>query len=603
MKRGGFFHEMSRRRVWQVAGAYIVLGWVGVEIVLETFPMLGFPDWVPMVVVVLAYAGFPVVVVLAWIFDITRHGVVVTPRLDAEAEAGEGPPARVVMQPRPALLAGVFGAGMLVALVAFGAYSAFQPLVGVRPETIQAIAVLPFTDMSAEQDQQHFADGVAEELINRLGRIGDLRVAARTSSFEFRDKIATLDEIGRRLSVDAVVEGSIRREGDRLRVTVELVDVATGFQIWAERYDRTVDDVFAIQDEISEAIVDALRLHLMPEASRLAGGTDNLRAHDAYLLGLARWHGRTEEDLLRARDFFLQAIAEDEGYALAHAGLALTYATLPIYTDFPADEAVEEGYAAAARALALNAHLAEAHAAIGQIAQGLEWNLVAAEVAYRRALEFQPSYATGHQWYAETLMVLGRLGEARREVDRALELDPLSLAARYVKAYLLAVERDYVGARAGFLRILEQNPQYVFAQKGLVMLCLAAGCPEDAIPAAHAAYPGAAAHMVETVIRAVDDPGARRAALAGLRSMDGTLPAMELALFHAALEDREGALALLNRTFQAGGDPLLPLFLVHPLFDGVRGEPVYRRIADALGAEAPAARLASRRPPARTPSG
>jgi adenylate cyclase len=592
MKRGGFFHELGRRRVWQVAGAYIILGWVGVEIALETFPLLGIPDWVPQAVVILAYVGFPVVVVLAWLFDITPQGVVLTPKLSQDPADDEGRPVRVVVQPRPALLAGVFGAGMLVALVAFGAYSAFNPVGGVRPEQIQSIAVLPFSDLSAGQDQQHFADGIAEELINRLGRIGELRVAARTSSFEFKGGGATLSEIGRRLNVDAVVEGSLRREGDRLRLTVELVDVATGFQIWSERYDRTIDDIFAIQDEISAAIVEALRLQLMPEASRLGAGTANLRAHDAYLLGIARWHARTEQDLLRARDYFLQAVAEDEDYALAHAGLALTYAVLPIYTDVPPDVAMEEGYAAAARALAQNAHLAEAHAAIGQIAQVLEWNLVGAEVAYLRALEAQPSYATGHQWYAETLLIMGRLAEAGRAIDRALELDPLSVAARYVKAHLLTVERDYPRARAGFLRMLEQNPDYRFGQAGLVLLCLAADCPGDGARAARVAYPAPLADAILRVVTARSDRAARPGALAGLRGVRDQLPPVHLALYHAALDDRAEALRILDEAYRARMDPLLPLFLVHPLFDGLRGEPRFREIVESIGVEAPGARLA-----------
>jgi TolB-like protein/tetratricopeptide (TPR) repeat protein len=594
MERGGFFYEMRRRRVWQVAGAYIVLGWVFVEIVLETFPMLGFPDWVPMAVVVLAYVGFPVVVVLAWLFDITAQGVVLTPKLVPDAVTDEAQPARVVVQGRPALMAGVFGAGILVALVGFGAYSAYQPMDGVRAEMIQAVAVLPFVDLSMEQDQQHFADGVAEELINRLGRIGELRVAARTSSFEFRGGGATLTEIGRRLNVDAVVEGSIRRDGDRLRVTVELVDIATGFQIWSGSYNRTMDDIFAIQDEISDAIVEALSLHLMPESSRLGAGTQNIRAHDAYLLGLARWHARTEADLLRARDYFQQAIAEDEDYALAHAGLALTYAILPIYTDFSPEQAMEAGYTAASRALALNAHLAEAHAAIGQIAQGLEWNLVAAEVAYRRALEYQPSYATGHQWYAETLLVMGRLTEARHHADRALELDPLSVSARYVRAYLMAVERDFSGARAGFVRLLEQNPDFAFGQMGLVLLCLVADCPEDGRRAARAAYPAPVADVMVQVIDARSDRSLRPAALKGLSTLGDEHSPTQLALFHAALGDREGALALVARVQRAGGDPLLPLMLVHPLFDEIRGEPAFRRAAEAIGVEAPSSRLAAR---------
>jgi TolB-like protein/Flp pilus assembly protein TadD len=594
MKRGGFFYEMRRRRVWQVAGAYIVLGWVGVEIVLETFPLLGFPDWVPMAAVIAAYVGFPVVVVLAWLFDITPHGVVLTPSLPAESEATGADPVRVVIQPRPALLAGVFGAGMVVALVGLGAYSAFHPpLQAFRPESIQAIAVLPFTDLSADRDQQYFADGLAEELINRLGRIDELRVAARASSFELHG-IASLAEVGRRLNVDAVVEGSLRRDGDRLRVAVELVDVATGFQIWAERYDRTMDDLFTIQDDISDAIVDALRLHLRPEASRLSAGTSNLRAHDAYLLGLARWHGRTEQDLLRARAFFQQAVDEDDRFALAYAGLALTYAILPIYTAYPSDIAMEEGYAAAARALSLNAHLAEAHAALGQIAQGLEWNLVAAEVAYRRALESQPSYATGHQWHAETLLMMGRLSEARREIGRALELDPLSVAARFIHAYVLTLERDYDAARASLSTLLRQSPEYTFGHVGWVLLSLAAGSPGDAVAAASAAYPAPTAAVVHQVLAAAADPALRSDALRRLRADHGEIPAIQRALYHAALNDRAGALDLVEAVFADRDDPLLPLFLVHPLFDRLRSEPRFRRVADAIGIEAPAARLALR---------
>lgn len=592
MKRGGFFYEMRRRRVWQVAGAYIVLGWVGVEIVLETFPLLGAPDWVPMAAVILAYVGFPVTLVLAWVFDITAQGLVVTPAL-GEDTADVTQPVRVIVQPRPGMMAGVFGAGIIVALVGFGAYAAFNPGATVRPESIQAVAVLPFTDLSADRDQQHLADGVAEELINRLGRIAELRVAARTSSFEFREAGAGLDEIARRLNVDAIVEGSIRRDGDRLRINVELVDVATGFQIWSGRYDRMVDDIFAIQDEISDAIVDALSLHLVPESSRLAAGTASLRAHDAYLLGLARWHARTAPDLLRAREYFQQAIVEDDRYALAHAGLALTYAVLPLYTDVSPDLAMDEGYAAAARALALDAHVAEAHAAIGQIAQGLEWNLVGAEVAYRRALAAAPSYATGHQWYAETLLMMGRLAEARREVDRALELDPLSVAARYVKAYLLTVERDFEGARAGFVRMLDQNPDFAFGQTGLVLLCLVAACDDDGRAAAALAYDEPMAGAVLGVIDARSDPSLRPASLQRLRALAASAPPVELALFHAALGDGPGALDLLVRAYEGRGDPLLPLFLVHPLFDTIRGEAAFRRIASGIGIEAPRSRVAA----------
>lgn len=595
MQGGGFFSELQRRRVWRVAGAYILVVWMAVEIVLETFPLFGLPEWIARVVVVLAFAGFPVTLLLAWVFDITPQGVIRTPSYDdaaSENAASENAavdrslPERLT---RPVHMAGVFGAGIIVALVGFGAYSAFSPRTMVEPSAIESIAVLPFSDLSQNGDQGYFAEGVAEELINRLARVGDLRVAARTSSFSFRDRDVGLDEIAARLAVDAVVEGSVRRSGDQLRVTVELVDAATGFQMWAEKYDRTVDDIFAIQDEIATAIVDALQVHLAPGASTLRAGTDNVRAHDAYLLGLSRWHARTRGDLLRALDYFEEAIQQDGSYAPAYAGIALTYAVLPVYTDTPAEVAAERGSQAAARALALDAHNAEAHAAIGQIAQGLEWNLEAAEIAYRRALEFQPNYGTGHQWYAETLLMMGRLEEARIEVERALAVDPMSVAARKILAYLQMVRRDFTQARATYTRLTTEHPQYEPGQTGLLQLCLAADCHREAESAARAAYPPNVARVILQVIAADRTPARRDAAVAALAELDGVMRPAELALYHAALGNRTGAIERIEQSYDLGEDPFLPLLLVHPLFDPLRREPRFTEIAGALAVEAPLA--------------
>ncbi len=574
----------------RVAGGYVLVVWMAVEIVVETFPLLGAPEWVPRAVVVMAFVGFPVTVLLAWVFDVTPEGVVRTQSLD-DTDVNPARRAPVVIQAGPARLAGVFGAGMLVALVGFGAYSMVNPGALVRPESIQSIAVLPFNDLSPGQDQEYFADGVTEELINRLGRLQEIKVAGRASSFAFRNRDLGLDAIGQQLGVEAVVEGSVRRDGDQLRVTVELVDVSSGFQIWSDSYDRTVDDIFAIQDDIATAIIDALRVQLVPGTSRLRAGTSSVRAHDAYLLGLARWHARTEDDLLRALEYFRQAVEEDDSYAPAHAGLALTYAVLPAYTDFPVEEAAERGSAEAARALALNAQLAEAHAAIGQIAQSLEWNLEAAEMAYTRALEFQPNYATGHQWYAETLLMMGRLSEAQRELDIAMSLDPLAVAARNVKAYLQVVRREFEPARATYRSLLDDNPGYVVGHTGLVLLCLVTDCPDDALAAARAAYPPAVAAVIQDVVRARYDPTQRDAALEQLNSLDGSLTPSHLALYHIALDDREGALDRLEDTYADGADPNLPFFLVHPLFDPLRRDPRFETIADGLGVEAPLASL------------
>ena len=594
MNAGSLFSELKRRRVWRVAGGYVLVVWMAVEIVVETFPLLGAPDWVPRVVVILAFVGFPITVLLAWLFDITPDGVVRTQSRD-EVDAGTDPdPSRVVVQAGPARLAGVFGAGILVALVGFGAYSMVNPRAVVRPESIQSIAVLPFADLSAAGDQAYFADGVTEELINRLARLEEIRVAGRTSSFAFRGRDASLEEIADRLGVEAVVEGSLRRDGDQLRVSVELVDVATGFQIWSESYDRTVDDIFAIQDDIATAIVDALRVQLVPGTSRLRAGTSSVRAHDAYLLGLARWHTRTETDLLRALDYFQQAVEEDESYAPAHAGLALTYAVLPAYTGYPVAEAADRGSQEAARALALNAQLAEAHAAIGQIAQALEWNLDAAEMAYERALEFQPNYATAHQWYAESLIMMGRLSEAQYELDRAESLDPLAVAIRHTRAYLYVARRELDAARGAYERLLADNPGYALGHSGLVLLCLVEDCHDEARLAARAAFPPDVARVITQVIDADADPALRVPALRALDTLDGGLTAAHRALYYAALGDGAGALDRLEQAYEEGADPNFLFYLIHPLFDGIRRDARLEAITGGLGVEAPFAGLPPR---------
>ena len=585
MKRGGFFFEMQRRRVWRVAGAYVIVAWMAVEIVLETFPLLGFPDWLPRVVVLLAFAGFPVTLVLAWAFDLTAHGVVRTPALDA-GQPADGPGS---LQAPRARLAGVFGAGILVALVGFGAYSTYVPSGVLRPESIQSIAVLPFSDLSESGSQRYFADGVTEELINRLSRLQEVRVAARTSSFALRDDQADLATVAERLRVDAVVDGSVRRDGDQLRVTVELIDARSGFQIWAEKYDRTVDDIFAIQDDISAAIVDALRLQLAPGASRLRAGTESVRAHDAYLLGLSRWNARTEADLLRALAYFEEAAAEDAGFAPAYAGMALTYAVLPAYTEMPAEEAADRGSQAAARALALDAQLAEGHAAIGQIAQSLEWNLESAEMAYRRAIEFQPSYSTAHQWYAETLMMRGRLSEAEQELETALRLDPLSVAARNARAYLLTIQRRYPEARQAYQTLVSEHPEYGLGHIGRALLCMVADCRADAVGSLRAALPPAVAAPLVEVVLALDDASRRPQAERGLRALDGVVSAARLAFFWAALGERGEAVDRIERAFAQPDDPDLPFYLVHPLFDDARRDPRFRAVAEAIGTEAPTA--------------
>ena len=583
-----FFEQLKRRHVFRVVGVYAVAAWAAVEVSATVFPLVGLEEWAVRLVVVLAMLGFPLAVALAWMFDLTAGGVV---RTDPEGRPAESRPA----SPQRALAgkaAGFFGLGILVALVTFAAYSRFGPAIGpaARAGAISSIAVLPFADLSPARDQEYFSDGMAEELLNRLVHVEGLRVAARTSSFAFKGRNEDVAEVGRQLRVEAVLEGSVRKQGDSLRVTAQLIDARTGFHIWSETYERAVSSVFAIQDEISNAIVSALRKQFAVPAGPATGGTENVRAHELYLKGRSRWNQRTDATVRQSIADFEQAVELDPEYALAWAGLAQAYAVLPSLGDFPVEQAAARGNEAAARSLAIDAQLGEAHAALGQMAQGFEWDLAAAERAYRRATSFDPGYATAHQWYAEVLMMLGRVDQARTEIDEALSLDPLSPAALLVRAYMLAVTGEDAAALAEYRNLNLLYPSYALGAMNLALLALHLRMPDDAAAAAAAAASGNAelASAFRTVAEAVAAPGQADRARTELSRVEGLLPPGVTALWYAALGDHDAALERLLQAGAARRDPNLPFILLHPLLRPLRTNEALIRLAEEIGVTLPA---------------
>ncbi len=584
---GRVFEQARRRRVFRVVGVYAVAAWAVIEVSSTVFPLLELPEWGPRMIVVLALLGFPLAVVLAWMFDLTPGGVVRTGDGDQPVDVPAASPQRALA----GRAAGFFGLGILVALVTFAAYSRFGPAIapGARTEAISSIAVLPFTDLSPAGDQGYFGDGMAEELLNRLVHVEGLRVAARTSSFAFKGRNEAIQDIGRQLGVEAVVEGSIRKQGDSLRVTAQLIDARTGFHIWSETYDRSEASVFAIQDEISNAIVTQLRKQLAVPAGNATGGTSNVRAHELYLQGRELWNQRTDTSVRQAVARFQEALAEDPDYALAWAGLAQAWSVLPALGDTPIEEAAARGNEAAARALAIDGQLAEAHAALGQMAQNFEWDLVAAEQAYRRATEFNPGYATAHQWYAEVSMLEGDTTRARTEIEEALSLDPLSPAALAVRAYLRAVTGDEEGALAEFHDLQLLYPSYANGGMNLALVALDLHRTDDAMAALPAAASGNAeiAAAFRAVAEAVADPAQRGDAEAALAGVEDRMPLSIAALWYAALGDDEAALQRLERAASARSDSNLPLTLLHPLFRGLRADPRFASIARDIGVVLP----------------
>ena len=582
MDLGQIVSELRRRHVGRVAGFYAVAGWALIQVAATVLPLLGAPDWVPRMIVVLVIAGFPLALVLAWVFDLTPRGIQRTDDLPA------GVP---VLSPAPrsayARSLGFFGVGILVALVAFAA------LAGVRGATndaegVRSIAVLPFVDMSEKHDQEYFADGVSEEIRNRLAQVEGLKVSARTASFVFKGKNVPVEDIGAALDVEAVLEGSIRREGNQVRVTAQLVDAKSNKNLWTQRYDKQLSSVFAIQDEVASDIVSAIKLRLTEGAAPLeqgeVEGSEDPAASEAYMKGLHFLNRRTDADLRRAVGYFEKAVEEDEQFALAYAALAQTYALLPAYGNYPVFDAVSKGQAAAAKAVGLNASQAEAYSALGQIRQNFEWDFESADRHYRNAIKFNNGYALAHQWRAEALLFLGDFEQSRAEIDVALDLDPGSAPAQHVKAYQHITRREYGPANRVLDRLLAGNPDYPLALISKATVAI--------IQKQYSVAEGALNRLTGTdaqlraayraIVNAARDPATRPAAVAALEQMKKSRGPSEVALWFALIGEADAAMEQMKAAYESGADANLPFLLLHPAFDSIRARADYQSILSEL---------------------
>jgi serine/threonine protein kinase/Tfp pilus assembly protein PilF len=334
-----------------------------------------------------------------------------------------------------------------------------------------SIAVLPFRDMSSQRDQEYFCEGIAEELINALVKLKGLRVAARTSAFQFKEHDSDIKTIGHKLEVKTVLEGSIRKAGNRLRITAQLINVEDGFHIWSEKYDRELDDIFAIQDEISLAIVDKLKIKLLGEekSALVKRHTVDLEAHNLYLKGLYFWNRRYEGGMKRAMECFRQAIDKDPDYALAHVGVADTYNITGMFGYLSPKEAFPKAITAAKRALEIDDTLGEAHASLGFARTFYEWDWTAAESEFIRAIELSPNYATAHEWYGIYLSATGRHDEGINEAEKARDLDPLSLIINAVVGLCYYFARRYEESIVNQKKTLELDPNFLIANTWIVM--------------------------------------------------------------------------------------------------------------------------------------
>jgi serine/threonine protein kinase/Flp pilus assembly protein TadD len=329
--------------------------------------------------------------------------------------------------------------------------------------TKPSIAVLPFRDMSPQKDQDYFCEGMAEELINALTKIEGLHVAARTSAFQFKGKDLNVRKIGEDLGVKTVLEGSVRKAGDRLRITAQLINISDGYHLWSEKYDRDMEDIFAIQDEISLSIVDSLKLKLLKKekAQLIKRYTEDQEAYSLYLKGRYFWNRRYEGGLQKGIEYFQKAIEKDASLAPAYAGIADCYCVMGIYNWIPPKEAYPKAKAATLKALEIDNTLSEAHASLGWIKMFYDWDWAAAEKAFQRAIELNPNYATAHEWYAMFLAPMARFDEAISELKKAQELDPLSLIIQAMGGYVYSFAGLSDKAIESCHKTIEMDPNFM----------------------------------------------------------------------------------------------------------------------------------------------
>jgi TolB-like protein/Tfp pilus assembly protein PilF/class 3 adenylate cyclase len=443
----------------------------------------------------------------------------------------------------------------------------------------KSIAVLPFVDLSQAHDQEYFCDGISEEILDALAKVEGLRVVARTSSFSFKGKNRDISEIGQKLNVQNVLEGSLRREGSRIRVSAQLVNARDGFHLWSDTFERELQGVFAVQDEIAHAIVDALKVKLAVAVP--AGAQPNTESHDLYLKGRFYWNKRTIDALKKSIDYFNQAIEKDPNYALAYTGLADCYTSLGFDFDaglLPSREAIPKAKAAALKALEIDDGLAEAHTSLAFIKLNYEWDWSGAEREFKRAIELKPNHDNAHHWYSHYLTAMGRTQESLAESKRALELDPVGLVINvhlgwhyfYARQYDQAIEQLQktieMDPNRGFTHwylgmALEQQGQYPRAiaelQKGKELLAGNVGVEADLGHAYAVSGNREAAHRMMNQLKEL--------------STRRYVSSYHIALIYAGLGEKDQAFQWLEKAYAERSD-LLVYLKVEPRLDSLRSD-------------------------------
>jgi len=583
VKANNFFAELKRRNVYKVAIAYGVVAWLLMQIASQIFPFFDIPNWVVRLVVLGLILGFPIALIIAWAFELTPEGIKRTEDVD---------PVAIARAPKKHawIYVVAIGAAISIGLFFVGRYTAQsgRPSGPSLPE--KSIAVLPFDNLSRDPDNAFFAEGVQDEILTRLAKVADLKVIARTSTQKFKSAPENLSDIAKQLGVLNILEGSVQKANDQVRVNVQLVNAMTNAHLWAEIYDRKLTDIFAVESDIAKTIADTLQAKLTgsERSAMLHAPTEDSVAYELYLKGRHFW-GLRGENLLRAIDFYNQAIARDPNYALAYAGLGETYILLPYYTGADPQEARPKAKAATLKALELNPNLAEAHNAMGKIAYTVDIDLQRAIREHQRAIELSPNLASAHHWISNgPLSGLGRLDEAIAQGERSIELDPLSAINLVDLADTYMYARRFKEADAVMKKALEIDPSFAYAHWIYGILLQVSGDLEGAraqYATAHARENDAQAIALRAQLAAI--MGRREEAVSALAALEELgkrqyVEAYYRALLYLSLGQKDQALTALEQSYAERDGDDIGVIKVDPLLDSLHGDPRFEALVQKV---------------------
>src|SRR5215217_495091 len=574
-----FFGELKRRNVYKVAVAYGVVAWLLMQVASQIFPFFEIPNGVVRLVILLLIIGFPIAVIIAWAFEVTPEGIKRTEAADAAGQRSRGGAWIYIV---------LIGAVLSVGLFFVGRYTAgyTTPRLSEAATAIpeKSIAVLPLVNESGDPKDEYFSDGLSEELIAALAQISGLKVIGRSSSFRFKDRKEAPKTIGEKLGVSTLLDGTVRKQGDRVRIVAALVNATNGIQLWTRTFDRELKDIFAVQEEIARAVAESLKVTLLGSQNRPAqrGAPSNADAHNAYLQGHFHFQRRNLEDYRKAVGYFDQAIRLDPNYALAYAERSEAWTYVGDLTG-QHEPAWLNARRDAEKAVAIAPDLAEAHAALGFLRFLVDWKFTEGLNELKRVKELSPSNPTANDLLARVIGYFGRVDEAERQARQAVELDPLSVIAQNNLARVLFYAGKLDEAVAVARKSAELQPAAAATHRWQTLIAAQRGDGETALREAQL-EPDEGYRRFELAVAqyVLGDRQAADAALADIIANGRDNLAYQIAEVYALRGEKDKVFEWLQISFDNHDTGTLTL-LVDPLLRDLRDDSRYKIFLAKLG--------------------